>query len=209
LWAVCVGGAFGGHEKLRVPGQGAWMAANLHKIFACAALAVAIMPVKAAEPCSDIERARQATYLQYAKLVVDDVNTARKNTSNVPFNTAIQQLGASYVRTARFGDTVALRKLIGLGLFTALAANAQPLDTTFKLVCELAQRAPQPLLTLDPLTCAVIAVDGARRDDQENRALARYMVDLARVRMASDPNGPAAHTLFDGILPIITRCGAQ
>ena len=184
------------------------MTAKASIIIACIALAATSAPVRAAEPCPDIERARQATYVQYAKLIADDLNGIHKSAPNLPINTALQQATATYARAASAGDMLALRKLIGVGLFTAYAAHTAPPEATFKLVCELARRSSQPALSLDPLTCAVIAVDGARRDDQRNRALAGQMVDLARARMASDPNGSAARALFEDALPIITACGA-
>jgi hypothetical protein len=185
------------------------MIAKRSIVLACAMLAMATAPGRSAEPCADIERARQSTYVPFAKLIVDDVNAIRKSTPSASFNAALQTLSGTYARAARFGDMLALRKLIGLGLFTAYAAHTAPPETTFKLVCELARRSPQPALTLDPLTCAVVAIDGARRDDQRNRELANQMLDLAKGRMASDPNGPAAHALFDGILPIVAACSAE
>jgi hypothetical protein len=185
------------------------MTAKSFTVIACAVLAAAIAPARAADSCDGMMHARETTYLWYARFVLDDVKAIPKNDPNAPFGAAMEALGRTYARTARFGDIIALRKLIGLGLFTASAAHAPPPEGTFKLICELARRAPQPGLTLDPLTCAVVAVDGARRNDGRNRALARQMIDLARTRLAGDQNGPAAQKLFDDLVPIVTACSAE
>jgi hypothetical protein len=183
------------------------LSAKSAALTACAILTTAIAPAGAAESCTGIDHARQTVYIQYAKLVADDVKALSKSNPDVPFNTKMEDLGRSYARAGRFGDVVALRKLIGLGLFTAYATKRPPLDITFKLVCELARRDLQ--LTLDPLTCAVIAVDGPRRKDRNNRMLARQMIDRARARIANDPNGPAGRKMVDDLAPVVTACSVD
>jgi len=185
------------------------MSAKSATFLAYAALAANVAYADAAESCAGIDRARQTAYLQYARLVADDVAALSKSNPDVPFNTKMENLGRTYARGTAFGDVVALRKLIGLGLFTAYATKAPPPDTTFKLICELARRDLRPGLTIDPLICGVIAVDGARRDNHDNRTLARQMINRARTRIATDPNGPAAQKMFDDLAPIVTACSAD
>jgi hypothetical protein len=111
-----------------------------------------------------------------------------------------------YEQFTRAGDLNSLRKLVALGLFTATAAKREPLDVTFKLVCELAKNPPSPENVIDPLICATIALDGARRDDAANRAMALAMIDRARKNLATDHDPAGARYLFETISPIVAAC---
>jgi hypothetical protein len=161
------------------------------------------------ESCENFDRARQATYPQYARFVLDDVEAIRKGNADASFGAALENLGRTFARSASAGDLVAVRKLIGLGLFTATAAQASPPEITFRLVCELARRQLEPPHALDPLTCAVIAVDGARQSDERNRSLAKQMIDLAHAEVVVDRNGLVARKMFDEVAPIVLRCADQ
>jgi hypothetical protein len=99
--------------------------------------------------------------------------------------------------------------LIGIGLFTALAVNAQPLDVTFKLACESANGNCLPRNVIDPLTCAVIAVDRSRLNKPANRQIASEMIELAKSNLTSDPNSTAAHDLFAMISQSVMSCLSQ
>jgi hypothetical protein len=138
--------------------------------------------------------------------VLDDLSTARKSDSTAPINTVINRMAYRYEQFTRAGDLNSLRKLVALGLFTATAAKREPLDVTFKLVCELAKNPPSPENVIDPLICATIALDGARRDDAANRAMALAMIDRARKNLATDHDPAGARYLFETISPIVAAC---
>src|SRR5206468_2345973 len=113
----------------------------------------------------------------------------QKESADTPPTAVLEKMEASYKRQVSFGDMVALRKLVGLGLYGALAAGAAPRDATFRTVCELAKNGDvRPALMLDPLICAVVAVDGTRESEPRNRALAKEMITLAETRIEGDPN---------------------
>jgi hypothetical protein len=170
-------------------------------------IALATATARAAdESCQSLERARQLTYAQYGKLILDDFHAVEKESPNGSTNAVLGRLEASYKRGISAGDMSALRKLVGLGLFAAVAARVPPRDATFRLVCELAKGDVRPALTLDPLTCGVIAVDGARQFEPANRALAKNMIDLAATRIEGDPNREIARRVFDEISAIVARC---
>jgi hypothetical protein len=158
------------------------------------------------ESCQGLERARQLTYTQYGKLILDDFHAFEKESPNVSTNAVLGRLEASYKRGISAGDMSALRKLVGLGPFAALAARVPPRDAAFRLVCELAKGDVRPALTLDALTFGVIAVDGARQSEPVNRALAKSMINLAGTRVESDPNREIARRMFDEISGIVIRC---
>lgn len=159
--------------------------------------------------CDNFEAARKAAYFNYAKLVVDGIKEAQKSEGGTPINTVINQLAHKYEQFARAGDEQALRKLIGLGLFTAIAANREPLDVTLNLACGMAKRQPPPENVLEPLACATIVVDGSHRENPANRSTARAMVDLAKKNLTTDHSPAGARSLFDTIAPIITACASE
>jgi hypothetical protein len=110
-------------------------------------------PVTAAG-CLNFDAARNASYVQYIRLVVDEVKSSIAGKGDAALNASIQELSGKYAGLANAGDVVAVSKLIGLGLFTTFAANREPLDVTFKLACESAKKHLPPANVLDPLTCA-------------------------------------------------------
>jgi hypothetical protein len=173
---------------------------------AWAILVTAVSQGMAVESCESVGRAQEATYVPWSKLVIDDAKAISNSKQEVPFAVAIDKLAQEYYRQASVGDGAALNKLIGIGLFTAFAKHAPPLDVTFKLVCESARKSP--LTILPALTCAVIAIDGPRRDNPQNRMLARQMIDLAKANLERDTNGPAARKLFDDVAPVVINCNA-
>lgn len=161
----------------------------------------------AAATCEHFEKARDAAYDPYIHLVLDDLSTAQKNDSTAPINTVIDRMAHKYEQFTHAGDLTSLRKLVALGLFTAMAAKREPLDVTFKLVCGLAKNPLAPENVIDPLVCATIALDGARRHDAANRAVALAMIDRARKNLATDHDPAGARYLFETISPIVVACG--
>ena len=160
-----------------------------------------------AEPCVNFDAARNKAYVLYIRGVLDEIKAIQEKRLGDPaFNAALTELGNEYLRRARVGDVSAYRKLIGIGLFGALAAHTQPLETTFKLTCEAAKGKLEPVNVLDPLTCAVIAVDGSRRGDPANRRLANEMIEIARTNLAVDKNGQGAQEVFDSISQAVVSC---
>jgi hypothetical protein len=118
-------------------------------------------------------------------------------------------MARKYEQLTRAGDLTSLRKLVALGLFTATAAKREPLDATFKLVCGLAKHPEAPKNVLDPLVCATIAVDGARREDAGNRAMALAMTESAKKNLSADHDPAGAKFLVETISPIVTTCATS
>jgi hypothetical protein len=67
------------------------------------------------------------------------MRTIDQRKGDAAFNAAIGEPGNTYARGATAGDGAAVRKLIGIGLFTAMAADTEPLDAPFRLACESAK----------------------------------------------------------------------
>jgi hypothetical protein len=162
----------------------------------------------AAAGCLIFDAARNAAYVQYIRLVVDEVKSSIGK-GDAAVNASVQELSSKYAGLANVGDVVAVRKLIGLGLFTTFAANREPLDVTFKLACESARKHLPPVNVLDPLTCAVIAVDRSRLNEPANQKLAKEMIEMARSNLESDKNGAGARNLFETTSQAVLSCLPQ
>ena len=158
--------------------------------------------------CEISDKARYAAYRPFLQITTDEVTAVYKKNDNYSFNAASEELTKKNVPLLKVGDARAVRLLIGLGLYTAIATNKEPLDVTFKLACEAAKRGLAPRNVADPLTCAVIAVYGSRRDNAVNRALAKEMLELAKTNRASDPDPADAGYRLEIVAPIIENCAS-
>src|ERR1700676_634768 len=79
-----------------------------------------------AAPCVNLEAARQASYTPYIQLVVDDIKSIDRSKGDAAFNASMTELSNTYTRGATAGSAGDVRRLIGIGLFTAMASNAEP-----------------------------------------------------------------------------------
>ena len=161
-----------------------------------------------AAACDISEQALYAAYRPFLQIAIDETTSVYKKTNNYSFNAASEELVKKNAPLLKVGDARAVRLLIGLGLFTANATKKEPLDVTFKLVCEAAKRGLAPRNVGDPLACAVIALYGSRRDSAENRALAKEMFELAKSNLASDPDQDDARYRLEIVAPVIGNCAS-
>jgi hypothetical protein len=156
-----------------------------------------------AQSCADFAAARSQVYSIYIGKVADDLRAIPVDGDH---NAAIRDLNRQYVQKGSSGNSVYLQKLIGLGIFLTTGSDADPADATFKLACEIAEQGP---LVLEPLACATIALDGARRYLPGSKALAQRMLRLARDKIASDSEGANARRFVDEIAPVLQACASE
>lgn len=156
-----------------------------------------------AQSCADFAAARSQIYFIYIGKVAADL---RAIPADGDHNAAIRDLTAEYTQKAQSGNSVFHQKLIGLGLFLTAGSNADPAEATFKHTCEMAETSP---LVLEPLACAAIALDGARRYLPGNKALAQRMLQRARDNIASDSEGANARRFVDEIAPVLQACASE
>jgi hypothetical protein len=162
-----------------------------------------------AASCPNFDALRRVSYTPYVQLVVNDLRAIDRSKGDTAFNASVNALSEKYSRAASAGEANAVRRMIGIGLFTAMASNAEPLDPTFKLVCDAAKQQLPPRNVIDPLACAVMAVDGSRASKPANRQLAKEMIDLARGNLAVDLDKAAAQSLFTTVSQQVAGCLAQ
>ena len=159
-------------------------------------------PAVAGEACANFAQAKDHLYSVYIGMVAEDVRAIPHADDDKTLRTGLEELAKSYAAKTQFGDIVYLKKLIGIGLFTAYGSNQEPPDGTTRLTCNLARTSPQ---VLEALTCAAIALDGARRSNPNSNELVRRMVTLAREKIESDRD-PNAQKLVDEVAPVLLGC---
>ena len=159
-----------------------------------------------AAPCANFDDTRNAAYLPYIQLVLGDIRAIDRSRGDGAFNTAMNALSTKYARGTTAED---VRKVIGIGLFNAMAAKAEPAEATFTLACQSARNKLPPVNVLDPLACAVIALDRSRRENPANRRVANEMIELARQNLGVDPDPASARVAVAAVAGSVLGCLAQ
>jgi hypothetical protein len=172
-------------------------------VTALAAFWLGIAPALAQPSCADFAAARDRLYATYIAMVANDL---RAIPAEGDHNAAIRDLTAEYTRRAQTGDGAYHQKLIGLGIFLMAGSNSEPADATFTHACDLAQQGP---MVLEPLTCAAIALDGARRFVPGNKELAQRMLKLAHEKIATDRYGDNARRFVEENAPPLQACASE
>jgi hypothetical protein len=156
-----------------------------------------------AAPCANFDDTRNAAYMPYIQLVLGDLRAIDRSKGDAAFNAAVNALASKYSRGNTAED---VRKVIGIGLFNAMAAKAEPAETTFQLACRSARNKLPPVNVLDPLACGVIAIDRARKDLPLNRQTANEMLELAKQNLAVDPDPASAQAAVMAVSGGVIGC---
>jgi hypothetical protein len=156
-----------------------------------------------AAPCVNFDDTRNAAYMPYIQLVLGDLRTIDRSKGDAAFNTAVNALANKYSRGNTAED---VRKVIGIGLFNAMAVKGEPAETTFQLACRSARNKLPPVNVLDPLACAVIAIDRTRKDLPANRKTANDMLELAKQNLAVDPDPSTARAAVMAVSGGVIGC---
>jgi len=159
-----------------------------------------------AAPCASFDDTRSAAYLPYIHLVLGDIRAIDRSKGDAAFNAGMNALSNKYSQGKTAED---VRKLIGIGLFNAMAAKAEPAEATFTLVCQSARNKLPPPNVLDPLACAVVALDRSRNEVPINRRTANEMIELAKQNLTVDPDPPSARAAFATVTGAVLSCLAQ
>jgi hypothetical protein len=173
------------------------------RIAALLLVAMAASPPALAAPCPGFDEARNVAYMPYIRLVLGDLRAIDRSRGDAAFNAALNALSAKYAAGNTAED---VRRLIGIGLFNAMAAKAEPAKATFDLVCRSARNKLPPVNVFDPLACAVIALDRSRNEDPVNRRTANEMLELAKKDLDIDPDPASARQAFAAIAGSALAC---
>lgn len=161
--------------------------------------------IATAQACAKFDQVRARLYSVYISMVAQDIRAIPSASDDTTLRASLEELARSYAQKTQFGDMVYMQKLIGIGLFTAYGSNQDPPDRTFTLACNLAQTSPQ---VLESLTCAAIALDGARRFHPNSKALVRRMLTLAREKIETDRDANAPR-FVDELEPVLLGCVSE
>ncbi len=176
------------------------------RVVALLCISIAASPSAFAAPCPNFDETRNAAYMPYIKLVLGDLRAIDRSKGDAAFNVAMNALSAKYARGNTAED---VRKLIGIGLFNAMAAKAEPAEATFTLTCQSARNKLPPVNVLEPLACAVIALDRSRKEAPPNHRLANEMIELAKQNLATDPDPASAREAFAAVAGSVLGCLAS
>ena len=179
-----------------VPGKARQVAALL-------SISLAVAPPAFAAPCVNFDDTRNAAYMPYIQLVLGDLRAIDRSRGDAAFNAAVNALANRYSRGNTAED---VRKVIGIGLFNAMAAKSEAADSTFQLACRSARNKLPPVNVLDPLACAVIAIDRSRKELPANRQIANEMLELARQNLGVDPDPGTARAAILAVSGGVIGC---
>ena len=149
---------------------------------------------------------RNAPIFRLLLVSSDDLRAIDRSKGDAAFNAAMTALSNKYAKGNTAED---VRKLIGIGLFNAMAGKVEPVEATFWLVCQSARNKLPPVNVLDPLACSVIALDRSRREVPANRRIANEMIELARQTLSVDPDPDSAREALAVVGGSVLSCLAQ
>jgi len=176
---------------------------KVRQVAALLSISIVVTPPALAAPCVNFDDTRNAAYMPYIQLVVGDLRAIDRSKGDAAFNAAINALASRYSRGNTAED---VRKVIGIGLFNAMAAKAEPAETTFQLACRSARNKLPPVNVLDPLACAVIAIDRSRKDLPANKKIANEMLELAQQNLTVDPDPASARAAMMAVSGGVIGC---
>jgi len=176
---------------------------KVRQVAALLSVSLVVTPPAFAAPCVNFDDTRNAAYLPYIQLVLGDLRAIDRSKGDAAFNAAVNALANKYSRGNTAED---VRKVIGIGLFNAMAIKGEPAETTFQLACRSARNKLPPVNVLDPLACAVIAIDRKRKDLPANKQIANEMLELARQNLGVDPDPASARAAILAVSGGVIGC---
>lgn len=179
------------------------VASTARRVAALLSISLVVAPQALAAPCANFDDTRNTAYMPYIQLVLGDLRAIDRSKGDAAFNAAVNALAAKYSRGNTAED---VRKVIGIGLFNAMAVKGEPADTTFQLACRSARNKLPPVNVLDPLACAVIAIDRSRKDLPANKQIANEMLELAKQNLGVDPDPASARAAVMAVSGGVMGC---
>jgi len=179
------------------------IASRARRVATLFSIFLVVAPPAFAAPCVNFDDTRNIAYMPYIQLVLEDLRAIDRSKGSAGFNAAVNALANKYSRGNTAED---VRKVIGIGLFNAMAAKGEPADMTYQLACRSARNKLPPVNVLDPLACAVIAIDRSRKELPANRQTANEMLELARQNLAVDPDPASARAAIGAVSGGVMGC---
>ena len=170
-----------------------------------AALALLAASPASAGDCARYQQARDHIYAVLGGPIMPELQ-AKGVQSKERLNMAMAALNVQYRDEIAAGDKFAPLKMVGLRVFLLPFMGDTVDANTRKNTCDMVTADPASKIMLPPLACAAMALDGPAKETPEARAQALALLDIAKARLADDPNGEGAKTLFDSTEPQLRAC---
>ncbi|MCA0425583.1 MAG: hypothetical protein LCH61_20125 [Proteobacteria bacterium] len=148
------------------------------------------------EKCARYDLARNAVYAAEVRTIIPEMPQPGQFKNGEEFQGSVEKVYAKYETEAKGGDIGAVRKLTAIEMFIMHMAKKDSPEPTMKKACTLATLPEAQRVILDPLACAVLSLEGTRRDDAANRERAKTMMATAMAMVPKDANATHAGKLL-------------
>lgn len=172
-----------------------------------AAAAAASAAAAAGGKCARFEAGRNAVYAAAIRTVLPELPQPGQAADVAAFQGDVEKIHAKYEAEARAGDVGALRKLMAVEMFAMQLQRKDAPEPTLAKACALAGAAEKQRVILDPLACAVLSLEGSRKDDPIRRDKAKAMMAAAKAMVPANANASnAAKLLHDEVEKGLDGC---
>ena len=172
-----------------------------------AAAAAASAAAAAGGKCARFEAGRNAVYAAAIRTVLPELPQPGQAADVAAFQGDVEKIHAKYEAEARAGDVGALRKLMAVEMFAMQLQRKDAPEPTLAKACALAGAPEKQRVILDPLACAVLSLEGNRKDDPTRRDKAKAMMAAAKAMVPANANASnAAKLLHDEVEKGLDGC---
>ena len=161
----------------------------------------------AAAKCSKFETGRTAIYAAVIKTVLPELpdKTQAGDASN--FQADLEQIYLKYETLAKTGDVQALRKMMAIEIFVAQIRRKDAGELTLRKACALGKLPVKQRQISDPLSCAVMSLEGERRQDEASRERAKTMMANAKETIPETANAATpGKILYEDVVRGLEGC---
>lgn len=165
------------------------------------------LPAQPPEKCAGYAGARNAALMAEIKPVLGSMPQPGADTDEVKFRAEVEDAYIKAEARARAGDIEAMRQMLAIELFVSEIQRRPAGDTTLRKACFLAEVPEAQRSILNVLTCAVLSLEPARRDDELQRNRAQAMMQRAEKMVPANATAASvAKVLFEDVKRGLSGC---
>ena len=164
-------------------------------------------PDAAAAKCGRFEAGRNAVYAAMIKTGLAELPDKSTAGDMAAFQGELEQTYQKYEILAKAGDVQALRKLLAIEMFVAQIRRKDASDMSVRKACALGKLPVKQQMITDSLSCAVLSLEGERREDGANRERAKTMLATAKSALPETANAATpGKILHDDVVRGLDGC---
>lgn len=157
--------------------------------------------------CGRFETGRNALYAAVIKTVLAELPDKSTAGDMAAFQGELEQTYQKYEVLAKAGDVLALRKMLAIEMFVAQIRRKDASDMTVRKACALGKMPVKQQAMTDSLSCAVLSLEGERREDGANRERAKTMLATAKTAIPETANAATpGKILYDDVVRGLAGC---